>query len=492
MNNSKNDQYWSCTAYASRYVYEDEGKMRSGIEFEAIKAEKVSAFLRRDREALKHTDDENFAFLLDHYLEHGTEGELFYEKKLEHFGDGEAIYYITVWFDVPAEAKQFELNSWYRIEKGISFACVLEPFIPVDVPEPSTCMISKIDQEDSRTLEKLFAIKNSEGIDSSADSDGGMLKTISAEARFWGAAFYYVGAALCVGLHSARLSKGLDIWVPNCIEGYFDFGFNDVERGNAHVRANFPYAAANLENIKEELRQRPAKVIIISHWHADHISIARHLFLPEYNPFWQWSRWYVPEESSPVPILIARKIRGSGACMTVLKNVFPADNTVYQIDKNPYLAYGKIDAFNPVNERGRPSKDGQHAHHHGIYAKIQLVDISGNFFRSLLLAGDCTYSGIPIAQKKVHYLQACHHGGEYALPPSTGDRKQHLPVPADKNGTVIYSANGSRHGHPNPAIMQEHAEKGWIAEYRTDYSVIDNGDRSHTEGRWSVTYGEVL
>lgn len=91
----------------------------------------------------------------------------------------------------------------------------------------------------------------------------------------------------------------------------------------------------------------------------------------------------------------------------------------------------------------------------------------------MLLAGDCTYSGIPDGQKNgCSYLQACHHGGEYALLPSTGNPTVNIPIPkADDNyRKVIYSANGITHGHPNQAIVDQHAAKGWTNPWRTDYA----------------------
>jgi hypothetical protein len=457
MNILKDGSNWSYAAYASRLVYEEEGKLRSGVEFEVTDFKRVSAFLTRDRNAPESNQKEEYRSLLYHYLEHGPENTEFYQKKLAYFGNEEEVYYLTVWFNESAEADQIELTSWYYIREGEDYDCYAQSFVESDEYETARCSVKAMRQEENLTLETLFQLKTHDG--NKQQSAEGQLNAISRDTLFFGVDIYYVGAALCVGLCSAQYRPG-GYWVPNRIEGYFDFGISSGSGShNAYVQEKAVTANTNLAAILADLVSQPDKIIIISHWHKDHISIVRHILSATYDTFWARSSWYVPYSASPVSIIVANRLHAPSGNITVLPNSNPAVNTIYKISNNNNLTYGKIDAFTDP-----------HPHHHGIYAKIKLADLAGEEFETMLLAGDCTYSGIPTAQKaSVSYLQACHHGGDYALPPSTGNRTVHIPVP--KNDPtyrgVFYSANGVTHGHPNKTFVEEHTMAGWTNRYIT-------------------------
>jgi hypothetical protein len=451
---------WSLAAYASRIVEEEGGKMRIGVEFEVTNFSRVSAFLTHDRNDLKGDLNSEYGALLNHYMEYGTENTEFYQKKLAYFGNEHEIYYVIVWLNSPEQATEIILTAWYLLTNGNDFDFVAESFVDDEEEIKGRCSLRMINYEGNRTLERLFRIVSSPEEKQEDREDSEKLKSVTSTTLFHSACVYYVGAALCVGLNSAGWNGALGVWLYKQNEGYFDFGFSSgSDSHSAYVQARAAIAMANLADILTDLITQPKKVIIISHWHKDHISIVRQILSAAYNTFWRDSAWYVPDSASPAAAIVAGKLAASGGSLTVRPNSNPADNTLYRIKNNRNLTYGKIDAF-----------IAPHPHHHGIYAKVMLTDLSGGFQQTLLLSGDCTYSGIPVAQKNgAAYLQACHHGGDYALPPSAGLRTVHIPVPmADPNYcNVIYSANGVTHGHPNPIFTAEHTAAGWTRQYVT-------------------------
>lgn len=463
MSAAKNVLNGRYVAYASRVVEDEGGILGSGVEFEMMASERVSAFLTRDRNALESSQNEEYRWLLRHYLEHGTESTEFYLKKLAYFGDAQEIYYLTVWFD-DSEIKQIKLTSWYNITITGSegYDCYVESFVYVDGNRTITkCYVEESPQKENLTLETLFRLRSiDEDNHPSADEQ---LKQINNKTLFYGVNIYYVGAALCVGFYSA-VDNVLGLYGPQRNEGYFDFGFSSGrECHDTFIQDKAIIADLNLETIKADLISQPEKTIIISHWHKDHISIVGHILSAEYDAFWAKSCWYAPVTTSMVANIVAMKLRESNR-IKVLPNSKPANNYVYTINGNPNLTYGKIDAF----------PDNPHPHHHGIYACIRFVDQAGYVGETILLTGDCTYSGIPTSQKvSIAYLQASHHGGNYALSPSEGDRTVHIPVPSNDPKycrSVIYSANGATHGHPKGNFVMEHYDAGWTIRYFTHFA----------------------
>ncbi len=465
----KESEGW-CYAYASRLVYEDEGEMRSGVEFEVIQSQKLSAFLKRDRALTPQNQDSAFAGLLEHYLEYGADNDIFYHKKLAYLGNSETVFYLTVWFKAPAEAVQIVLTNWYIIEDEGEFGYQVIPFMSDEIIKVGTCKVKSMKQPDQDTLNTLLSIKSLEGKTENRKKDlnGNFVQAVNNNTKFFGVNFYYVGAALCAGIYSSRYSP-LGLWLPNKTEIYFDFGYKSgATSSDASVVVNSNKAIANLAIIRQDLVNEPEKIVFISHWHSDHISLVSQIDGdPSFNRFWEHSTWYVPETSAPVANIVANNLRQNHGTMITLKNVFPADNTVKRINNNPNLLYGKIDAFNAAEESGK------HPHHHGIYAKVKLIDFEAKEDEEILLVGDCTYSGIPDVRKNdCAFLQACHHGGEYSLPPCNQSRavnQYYIPTPLanDDYRYVIYSANGHTHGHPNPEIVDLHTWRGWAKDLRT-------------------------
>lgn len=84
--------------------------------------------------------------------------------------------------------------------------------------------------------------------------------------------------------------------------------------------------------------------------------------------------------------------------------------------------------------------------------------------RLAFLAGDCTYAGVDINDRfnLYAYIQACHHGGNYALRPAQRNINDiPLPDPA-QNPTAVYSANGVTYGHPNQRFVNDHNAIGYV------------------------------
>ncbi len=461
-----------CYGYASRVVYEEKGKMRSGVEFEVIQSQKIAAFLKRDRALAQKYQDKTFVDLLEHYLEYGPDNEAFYHKKLAYFGNSTTVFYFTIWFNAPAEAEQIVLTKWYLIEDEGRFGYQVVPFMSDEIVKAGTCNIYNTQQPDQDTLNALLRVKSLEGNSEKRKKDinGEFVQAIKNNTKFYGVNFYYVGAALCAGIHSSKYYSGLGVWLANRTEIYFDLGYRSgASSGNAYVQGNSNKAIANLAIIMQDLIKEPEKIVFISHWHSDHISLVSQIDGDvNFNPFWAHSTWYVPETSAPVANIVANNLQQNGGTMVTLNNVFPADNTIKRINNNPNLLYGKIDAFDAAEDSGK------HPHHHGIYAKVKLIDLEAKEDEEILLVGDCTYSGIPDERKNdCAFLQACHHGGDYSLPPcsqSTAVNRYYIPTPLanDKYKYVIYSANGVTHGHPNPEVVGLHTWRGWTKGLRTD------------------------
>ena len=124
---------------------------------------------------------------------------------------------------------------------------------------------------------------------------------------------------------------------------------------------------------------------------------------------------------------------------------------------------GKIDAF-PPGRIGEEAKDSDHPHHHGLYAMVRFSN-----GERCLLAGDCTYSGISERHRKgrdLFYLQASHHGGNYALKPAKPNDLD-IPEPGNREGQVVYSANGVTYGHPKAEVVKTHQKRGWNKSFVT-------------------------
>ncbi len=477
-----NDQTdWSCHAFASRHVVEEDGKMRSGIEFEVYHTSKVMAFLKKDNSFPLNSTKEKHLSLLNHYIEHGAENEAFQKEKLDYFGDESDIYYFTVWFNEPAETDQINITEWYLLKRGDRFDCEIVPFLDDESITKTQCTIHLIEEDDKSALKKLM---NIESINSKT------LALINDTSKFFGALLYYVGAGLCVGVYTARYSQ-LGAWLPERPMIYFDFGYKSGSSSvESKVRANAPKAISNLEKIKRELIESPRKTIFISHFHSDHISMYKKVRTDEFEEFWKQSTWYVPKYYSPSSIALCNRIEKNGGVLVVKENVFPAKNQLTKLNGNKDFQYGKTDCYEFVLNPNGTSKDiaENHPHHHGIYAKVNLIDLSNRESQQLLLVGDTTYYGIPdIAKNNCSFLQACHHGGNYALPPYSQNldvNKVSIPVPKadDSYGYALYSANGVTHGHPNGDVVRRHVEKGWKKSLATYLS---------TDGQLWVTFFDV-
>lgn len=447
MNGLRNGDGVIFKAYASRYILEESGKMRTGIEFHAIPKSTVDAFLEKESISL---------------VQHIEDSVEFHHRKLEALGDGEQVYIIQVWFDCKPEALEIDLTEYYTIEKGDVYDCTIALFLNEENELKEKCVIKVCKDDERELLKALTSIRSHEGNQLEEENN---VNAIGQYTLFFGTNFFYVGAALCAGIYSAS-KYILDIYLADKLVAFFDFGYRSVTSSRSvYVNNNTYKAQANLQIIQNEIQTNPDKTVIISHWHSDHINLVGKVPPATYQNFWAQSTWYTPQSSSPVALYVNRTLVHYGGRLTMINNQYPASNRVYRINNNQNLTFGKADAF-PLTTRA-----GKHPHHHGLYAKVKLADFDGRNLVSVLLAGDTTYSGIPPAfRNNNEYLQACHHCGNYAYPPSPRDDRASIPTPKIDSTyqKVVYSANGYTHRHPNAVIARQHFDRNWTTCYRTD------------------------
>ena len=206
--------------------------------------------------------------------------------------------------------------------------------------------------------------------------------------------------------------------------------------------------------------------MILSHWHSDHISLITQIKENKYGKaFLEKSYWIVPQTASPYGCRLCSMMKN---CY-VMNHSYPNGERIEM--KNIFV--GKIDAF-PPGLIGEEAKDSDHPHHHGLYAMVRFSN-----GERCLLAGDCTYSGISERHRKgrdLFYLQASHHGGNYALKPAKPNDLD-IPEPGNREGQVVYSANGVTYGHPKAEVVKTHQKRGWnksfvtAAEWRAEREV---------------------
>lgn len=261
--------------------------------------------------------------------------------------------------------------------------------------------------------------------------------------------FLYVGAALCVGILDQHGN----------LAAIFDLGTR--VSNNPALAAQHPAAANSRAVIMAALNAiapNNRQTIFISHWHTDHCNalggLAHQGGFGNAN-FNQNSEWYVPASGSISYTTVQNAIPAASFHVFAQGVIQPTA----AVNGNVNISVGKISLQNNA-----------HPHHQGLYVKLQLT--SGT---DVFLAGDTTYEGIPAATRTnggagYDVLQACHHGGAYYLPPANQNAAvAQGNIPTAANGaTVVYSADGIYHGHPNAVYMGHHQNQGYAAAVRLD------------------------
>lgn len=438
-------------ALASSPIEEEGGLRRKGFFFEVVPAQVVRPFLQQDDALLNEGIDTRLKTALQAWLERKPEDGRFHQAKLPLLGAPENIGVLRVWFDDDALADEIEVQSWYFAAAGQEYDCALE--LPRDTLAADThCTLQPLEEAVREVLDELYLVKD---FGDTVRSGVHPLSQVGANTQFYSAELFYVGAALCVGLREALWDNQNQVWTRGNFEAFFDLGCASGQLSNnlAVVRASVR-AIRNVAYIQQILQNYPNQIIVFSHLHDDHISICHYLDANQYAQLFQQAVWYAPEGVSVIFLGLQEKIVSAGGTLNILNNLNPAQPQTVLLHGNPNFHMGKIDAFS-----GQTSAE-RNPHHHGIYVRLNLV--SGN---TVLLVGDCTYAGIPANEKQgITYLQASHHGGNYALAPVPRvGRAQAIPQPvaAPPNNQLICSANGYTYHHPSPVYLGEHYRQGW-------------------------------
>lgn len=442
-------EYYGCL---SRRIKEDAGKLRMGLEFEVVEAEKLNFFLgkegirKEDKERIISEKQEEVFGL---FQEYGIAHEEFRKVKAGYLGDA-GFRILAVYFE-NLEYVRYQYENWYLIRlsenkrelSGNTHDCSIYDWGGGDDVEINAyCILGMLPQEQGRILKGLY---HPYILEMTNLQTNGNFSAIAAGTVFEGIRFYYVGAALCAALFDDRLT----------LTAFFDLG----TRVATAPRLQSQYAAADsarTEILTSLGNVNPAApiTIFISHWHDDHCNaLGRYEKLyGNLNNLANNTEWYVPASGLPVFTTVQNAV--SAASFHVYP-MYAAQAPVY-VGGNPNIEVGKI------NLQNHP-----HAHHQGLYVKVTLR--SG---KSVLLVGDTTYEGIPQGIRTnggagYHCLQVCHHGGDYYLPPADqnlANATGYIPQ-AVTGANAVYSADGYRHGHPSAFFISDYHRKGYQAAY---------------------------
>ncbi len=422
-------------ANAIREVTEESYPLRNGIRYELIPKEALEPFLTSDKNALHQISDTSFQKAFTAFLEEGVESENFQQNKLPYIGDIE-LCLLDIYFDQLDEFVENSQMGWYEVEITADgqYSCTASSILGEEAAS-YRCNIRMLPMEAQQMLKKMYQL-----VSSKEESESSSYEIIQQNTVVQSLVLYYVGAALCVEIHDT-----------NQAVGFFDMGlFTGASSISAFVRNHSPQVLTNKAAILNQLQNQPNQTIILSHWHDDHYSLLYSIRnIPLYLPFLQQSSFYVPQPTyySQAAINLNQSIINAGGAFHVLNNAAPPNVNAFTINNNPNFLCRKIDAYNNT-----------HPHHHGIYAVVTLA--SG---RLAFLAGDCTYAGIHPNDRaqQYAYIQACHHGGNYALYPAQRDRNSIPRSNPGQNPTAVYSANGYTYGHPDPDFVNDHTIVGY-------------------------------
>lgn len=432
-------EYYACV---TRLTQEIGGRMRAGVEFEAVKAANLDFFLGRGSSIDTYGAHGD---LLRTYRDYGVMDERFRRKKVKYLGTT-GFEYVTVYFD-DLRYTRYRYQSWYclrlsdqdgelagevyeaaRCEWGDTEDPVINSYAALEpMPAPQT---------------RLFKQLYHPYIPEESRIESETVHLIQGDTRIRKIGFRYVGAALNVELTDIHRNP----------TAFFDLG--TCVSGNINLLAQRPMAELSRAKIYERLEnlsQDNPMTIFISHWHRDHCNALGN-FVDNRGNFVgetiiNHTEWFVPGDSRMAFHTMQAAIPASKF------HVFPfgEDRQPMNVRGNTGIQVGKINCNADL-----------HPHHHGLYVQVKIKNRL-----NVLLVGDTTYQGLPEAVRAGRYkiLQVCHHGGDYYLPPADQNRetaRKYIPRAADE-ARAIYSADGVHYGHPDPFYIEDHRSVGYSA-----------------------------
>lgn len=448
-------EYWDGTL--------SEEQQKAYVQFELVDKELIEPFINPEISLSVECRTPETMQVFDVFRKEGVHGENFMRMKSGFLG-GHGSGWIFMALD-ETELENINISNWYelkiyRIGLEENMVYYMDDFdwrygYRIPVPEPEfACFYKVADESVQDALQELYEIASSPDSAGSGQFQNG----IRANTEFGKIEIFNVGQALCVGIYELF---GYTEKKQNRLAAFFDFGI-PYTAGRPRPNMAPDYQAicneiadfANGYGRGKETRDHIH--IILSHWHLDHCILALTMTTELAHTI-----WHVPCEGlGPAAQKICSHIVQYGGKINAV--VGPA--TALCLEGNQNLQFGKIDFGSKRHPNPRIVSASRHPHHHGMYLIAELKD-----GRRVFLSGDCTYAGIDSELKKIgfQYLQASHHGGNYALRPAVRNAGD-IPKPGGQAVGVIYSSGPySKHHHPDQASINEHQAAGWPAYHIT-------------------------
>lgn len=438
-------EFYACL---SRETREMDGEERIGLEFEVVENADLSCFLN-GQAGDRIMSSRKYGEIFRKFQEFGVTDERFREVKTQYLGET-GFHVVTVYFRDMGYAR-FEYENWYFIRlsdnagdlEGDIYECAFYEWNETGDPEVNACCnLELLPDAQARTLKQLYHpyIPKESSINSAENKES--VGAVVAATIFLRVEFFYVGAALCIKI----LDGGGNM------TAFFDLGTR--VSANPIIATQQPAAANSNATILAELGAINAAApltIFISHWHRDHCNALGNFVVGGAFANANISantEWYVPGS-------------GLASFVTMQAAIPPANFHVspqgvaqapVNVNGNGNIRVGKINLAGNL-----------HPHHQGVYVMLGLT--SGT---SVFLPGDTTYEGLPAVVRTnggagYDVLQACHHGGNYYLPPANQNAavaEGNIPTAAG-GAYIVYSADGVYHGHPNPFFIQHYQNQGY-------------------------------
>lgn len=438
---------------AVEYMLEQDSIGMDGpfVLFELIPTSELGCFLGDSEQPPLKYSEEPHRSVIEAYRREGLWGRRFLQGKAELLANTVTYYYYMRVNN--AELPYIDIGSWYLVSMlsdssgsgaGADYGILLDEELQSGVV---STVREELPPQIREKLREIFSIYQTD------DDDGEeQANDITADTEISRVCIYNMGQALCVGIFN----------MDGALTATFDFGLPYVaNRAVQNLAPDFQNFVNDLKDVFPNDRSRGNITVILSHWHMDHCIMATLLD----GQLLHHTKWIVPSDGLGVA---AQKVRHHiqncrGSVRTVSDDVV---DTAVNACRN--ICFGKI------NLRA-PGKNTSHPHHHGIYLRIR-TDADSTIF----LAGDCTYEAINKVVREnggagYNFLQASHHGGDYALRPATRDTA-FIPRPS-QGGTVVYSAGPySKHHHPSGKSDADYNNCGWTAQHNT-----------HTNGTINLT-----
>ena len=483
-------------AYLSNLLWTDDRNMLSA-EFELVMEKKVEPFIHHDRTALEKDDLTDEARLaLQYYFDYGVDSNEFKQVKSEYLDDSffrflnvsipqnKIIRYEEMSNDeedggsveilcYSNSGTQTLLNIGHfyhlkltenNIKVGDAIVSIFNPFL-FDYEAFGRVDQITYDRHADDILRQVYKIEP----ESDNGNDRVITTSIDSKTNFTNVFVLDVGAALCVTIYAETI---INKKKSSYLAAVFDMGTTDklskskITKIKLTQIGNLSSVQRNQAELYHLLNSINYPIdIFISHWHADHINFAVFCTQILKDNFWKNAIFHVPETEAPSATTIQNRLKKAKA---------PAKNwnvyKTYLCEQSPQL-YEFNDRF--VMGKVDCSKK-EHPHHHGIFVDMCLISK-----KAILLSGDCTYAGIWDKQDepdKYDYLQVCHHGGDYSLPPWNGKKKRKrdifVPVAYKKHDIAVASADGASYGHPTDESIKAHQAKGW--DFKSTHNISDD------------------